>query len=212
MPPTNVDYAFETFFPTTVLMADYPHADRLNATLADSVYQVRDNDTHGRGLSEENYGVGYTSFYSDVNLLTYEGFLELAEFITQFGHGFAEHLDLDLSQHALGMISYWVNINPKFSFHHIHTHPDALFSGVYYVQMSDGPGGKILFKDPRPAAATTTYPLKRKTGLNSDSTTIEPVAGRLLMFPAWLPHGVDQNLGERDRISISYNIGIRPKT
>ncbi|MGK0170754.1 MAG: hypothetical protein ACI9W2_002481 [Gammaproteobacteria bacterium] len=209
MPPTDVDYHFEKLFPSTLLMADYPDATVLNETLTTSVYAVQQQDQEGRSLSEHKYGVGYTSFFSKIRLTDYPGFLELAEFITRFGHWMAEHLELDLSNHALGMINYWANINPTYSFHHIHVHPEAIFSGVYYVNAPTDDSGKTMFKDPRPAAVMTTLPLLRRTPDNSDTTTISPTPGRLLMFPAWLPHGVDQNLGTQDRISISYNIGLR---
>ena len=32
-----------------------------------------------------------------------------------------------------------------------------------------------------------------------------PVAGRLMLFPAWQAHGVRENMTNEDRISISFN-------
>jgi hypothetical protein len=44
----------------------------------------------------------------------------------------------------------------------------------------------------------------------------QPIAGRLIVFPAWLPHAVQPNLTEEeglaaDRISISFNFYQRRK-
>jgi len=33
----------------------------------------------------------------------------------------------------------------------------------------------------------------------------EPIAGRLIMFPAWLTHCVDPNQSDDTRISVSFN-------
>ena len=42
---------------------------------------------------------------------------------------------------------------------------------------------------------------------NSAAWTIKPIANQLLMFPGWLKHRVEPNLGKENRISISFNLG-----
>jgi uncharacterized protein (TIGR02466 family) len=37
---------------------------------------------------------------------------------------------------------------------------------------------------------------------------IEPEEGKLLLFPAYLQHAVEENLSNEDRIVISFNINI----
>ena len=37
---------------------------------------------------------------------------------------------------------------------------------------------------------------------------IVPEAGTLVIFPSWLEHGVNQNLGNADRVSIAFNINL----
>ena len=37
---------------------------------------------------------------------------------------------------------------------------------------------------------------------------IPPEENKILLFPSWLPHYVDDNLSDEDRISISFNFGI----
>jgi len=34
--------------------------------------------------------------------------------------------------------------------------------------------------------------------------TVKP--GTLLLFPAWLPHSVDANRSDRERVSVSFNL------
>jgi hypothetical protein len=40
------------------------------------------------------------------------------------------------------------------------------------------------------------------------SEEIPPQAGKLLLFPPWLPHGVLPYKGERLRISLAFNLSV----
>jgi ectoine hydroxylase-related dioxygenase (phytanoyl-CoA dioxygenase family) len=44
------------------------------------------------------------------------------------------------------------------------------------------------------------------TAENTDQVVVKVTDGTLLIFPAWLPHSVDANRSESERISISFNI------
>ena len=54
------------------------------------------------------------------------------------------------------------------------------------------------------------YPKIIKHGEFSSATVqIEPQEGDLLIFPSYLYHSVTENLSEKDRIIISFNIDIK---
>jgi hypothetical protein len=38
----------------------------------------------------------------------------------------------------------------------------------------------------------------------------EPATGRLLLFPAWLWHEVEQSTSDQPRICVSFNVGMKP--
>jgi uncharacterized protein (TIGR02466 family) len=44
--------------------------------------------------------------------------------------------------------------------------------------------------------------------MNSSVHTIPPEVGKLIIFPSWLDHGVNPNLSDTDRISMSFNINL----
>ncbi len=46
---------------------------------------------------------------------------------------------------------------------------------------------------------------------NTFNASVAPEAGKLLMFPSWLEHGVPQNTTDEERISMSFNFEMRPK-
>ena len=50
------------------------------------------------------------------------------------------------------------------------------------------------------------HPSSELTADNTDQVVVRVGEGTVLLFPAWLPHSVDANRGDRDRISVSFNI------
>ena len=100
----------------------------------------------------------------------------------------------------------WANINPPGGYNAPHIHPNSLFSGVYYVKTPPN-CGKIAFNDPRPGIQTM-MPTRVKGQPPKHlwrEAHIEPVVGRIIMFPAWLWHCVEPNKTNDIRISVSFN-------
>ena len=112
-----------------------------------------------------------------------------------------EHLD---RYARLG--NMWANINPPGGMNMPHIHPNALFSGVYYVK-SQPQSGRLKIYDPRPGSQL--YMPARKPGNPGKDlwreAYIDPIPGRIIMFPAWLWHSVEENKSNDIRISVSFN-------
>ena len=87
-----------------------------------------------------------------------------------------------------------------------HQHPNSLWSGIYYIKAPKG-SGHLKVDDPRSSAAMCRP--KQKDGEKPlrlyRETHYEPIAGRCIMFPAWLTHCVDPNESNDIRISVSFN-------
>jgi uncharacterized protein (TIGR02466 family) len=84
-----------------------------------------------------------------------------------------------------------------------HTHHDSVWSGVYYVEAGDAvhgsDAGHLQLLDPRPAA------IARQA--SSGPERIQPVPGRMVAFPGWLPHSVQAIAsGDSLRICIAWNV------
>ena len=112
-----------------------------------------------------------------------------------------EHLD----RYAF-LGNMWANINPPGSMNQPHVHPNALFSGVYYVK-SQPQSGRLKIYDPRPGIQTN-MPIRKPGNPGKDlwrEAILEPVVGRIIMFPAWLWHSVEENTSNDIRISVSFN-------
>lgn len=100
----------------------------------------------------------------------------------------------------------WANINPPGGYNRAHTHPNSLWSGVYYVKAPIN-SGHLKVEDPRPYI-NISRPRRKQGQLPThlwSEVHFEPIAGRLIMFPSWLNHCVDTNQSNDIRISVSFN-------
>lgn len=111
----------------------------------------------------------------------------------------------------------WANINRSGHGNEAHAHAGSYWSGTYYVD--DGGigadpslGGELEFMDPRgigPAMYAPNLAFAVPGGLSVGAAeVIPPVAGALVLFPAWLYHQVRPYTGKATRISIAFNLSI----
>ena len=103
--------------------------------------------------------------------------------------------------------SMWAIINKKGNFNIEHTHPNNYLSAAYYVKAPDNCGN---FKATNPNILNRHVRAKSEKAneLNSNSVSIKISEGDLLIFPAYLPHSVEENKSDEDRVIISFNIDI----
>ena len=184
---------FEKFFPTIVYGKD---VQLDNKQLAQDIINWSNKD---KGVNKTNYK-GWHSTTDMGEKPEYQ--LLLTELIRMQQEVYEkEHLD---RQPKLG--NMWANINPPGGMNQPHIHPNALFSGVYYVQ-SNPKAGRLKIYDPRPGSQLN-MPTRKSGDPGRDlwrDANIEPIPGRIIMFPAWLWHSVEPNQSNSIRISISFN-------
>jgi uncharacterized protein (TIGR02466 family) len=101
----------------------------------------------------------------------------------------------------------WININYKTSTNDVHIHGGAMMSGVYYVKASQDSGDIMFYGDPKLEFYNSLYfDIKNKN--THAYVTYKPIVGRVLIFPPWLPHSVETNNSNDDRISIGFNFMV----
>ena len=101
----------------------------------------------------------------------------------------------------------WAIINKKNNLNTVHTLPNNYLSAAYYVKAPKN-CGKIKFLNPVEIAKERYPKLEQATEFNQNGVEIEPEEGDLLLFPAYLMHGVNRNQTDEDRIVISFNVDI----
>jgi len=105
---------------------------------------------------------------------------------------------IDISQ--LG-IFYWTNVNEPLSRNVMHAHKTGIFSGVYYIQGTDT--GDLRLINP----ANTLTDCNAYSPFTRDFY-YTPKDRDLILWPSWLPHEVETNNSNRQRINIAYDIYI----
>ena len=100
----------------------------------------------------------------------------------------------------------WANINPSGGYNRPHLHPNSHFSGVYYIKAPKN-SGQLIFNDPRTLSQMLLPNRKQQTPPPElwREVRLQPIEGRIIMFPAWLMHCVDPNESNDIRISVSFN-------
>lgn len=107
-----------------------------------------------------------------------------------------------LNELNLVQIEYWANINQVGSRNILHNHKTAQFSAVYYLQ-AENTGGLVFYN----AADTMSdcnvgAPFTRQYRIN-------PKDGDLLLWPSWVPHEVETNFSDKERINLAFDIKIK---
>lgn len=111
----------------------------------------------------------------------------------------------------------WANVNGPGDFNHSHHHPAAYWSGVYWVDAgeareTDNAGGELELSDPRgilPAFYAPRLRMAIKDCLSAGGQDFfTPRTGTMVMFPAWLRHAVRPYRGDRQRISVAFNLSV----
>ena len=131
---------------------------------------------------------------------------EFSELIASVRHLAAGVLRfLRLGQPDVEITGCWATVLAPGAAHKLHTHPNNFLSGVYYLRIPAG-ADTINFHDPRSQTAILRPPVVELTAQSTDQVVVRVRDGTLLMFPAWLPHSVDQNGSGCERTSVSFNI------
>ena len=183
----------EEFFPTSVYGKDI-QLD--NNKLAQDIINWSNQDP---GVKKTNY----KGWHSQTDMHTKPEYKPLVDELFIFMKDIFKEEWLD-REPILG--NMWANINPKDGLNQPHIHPNSLFSGVYYVK-SNPQAGRLKKYDPR-AGVQIVMPVRKKgqppKHLWRDAN-LDPIPGRILIFPAWLWHCVEPNESNDMRISVSFN-------
>ena len=190
----------ELHFPTPIYILDIKDQN-LNVQLEKDILNWMNQD---KGVTRTNV----KGWHSTTDMHTKPEYARLVKALHEAQNKIydEEHLD---SEPFLG--NMWANVNPPGGMNRAHMHPNSLWSGVYYVKAPKN-SGHLKIDDPR-ASASMCRPKMRERYNHPDTSPprlwrehhYEPIAGRCIMFPAWLVHCVDPNESNDLRISVSFN-------
>jgi len=186
-------------FPTQVFRAVYDDAENLRSKIVPLFLQKEKDDTSPIRYTAN----GYTS-YGMSNILDIPDLEDLKTFIdTTVAEA---HRDIKLAMNPK-LSASWFSVNRKYTYHEAHNHLPDIWSGVYYVQADQDHPGLTLVNKNRHA----NWPKCGVTELheaNTPQVTCGVETGSLLIFPSYLEHKVEQQMVEKERITIAFNYGV----
>jgi len=192
-----VDARIIPLFPTPLIIGNVPDikiCDRLESKLRKEMKAKRGQTEAGVFTTDDQLHVKG------------RGFEELTTLVMGEVKQYMDWLHLSRTGHKItGM---WGNITTKHHRHPMHIHPNSYVSGVIYIKTPNG-CGNIAFSDPRPGARVIEPDYTMMNEFNSGIHSHTPVKGTMLLWPSWMPHGVEQGVLEDDneeRIVIAFNV------
>ena len=152
-------------------------------------------------------GVEWKQQVANANFKTKDSYLTKHEQLKDITSFFKECINdycntIINSDQRLVITQLWGNKNPKGSKHHEHVHPNSIISGVFYLRQ-DPKLPPIQFSKSNQESMKLD-PRKYNT-YNAETFLLPCTSGELILFPSNLRHSVPVNMGEEERISLSFN-------
>lgn len=192
-----------SIYSVPVWQSEYPNYEEEKDTFIEVVNRFRENNPE----SKENENVNY--YQSPDNLHHQEELRPLLEYICHMVQ--KANSDLDLIDCDVALTGVWVNIQDNSSaILSEHVHKDT-YSGVFYLKAPEG-SGKLSISN---IAVNKIWQglslVDTKNQFTAKSIKINPVDGQLLLWPSYIPHSVEPNAHDEERISISFTAICLPK-
>jgi uncharacterized protein (TIGR02466 family) len=195
-------------FGTPFVMHEWSDSEKLNRELKELILAKKADDSIGYGIRSNAGG-----WQSPGNLIIWKDACvqELKGRIEEMVFGLTERLlRQDGSERSFTLlIDAWANVNRNGDYNVVHTHPNCMWSGAYYIDPGQPDpdvrhSGLLELLDPRESA---NYIQIQNTVLDA-RTFIENKPGRMVLFPSWLKHMVHPFVGSGERISIAFNANV----
>ena len=185
--------------------SEYPEFEEYKEIFLSSIKEFREKNPDG----DKNRKSNIAGYQSPPTLHHVKEFRPLFEHICQMA--FKACADMDFIECDVAVTSAWVNINDSrqcMNSEHVH---GEVFSGVFYLQTPEG-SGKLSITNPAINKMWKGCSLSsQKNNFTGETVLINPTEGDIMFFPSYLPHAVQTNDHDEERISISFNIIALPK-
>ena len=208
LPEVDFQKAITTMFGTPFVSVDWPDVEEMNRQIYDLVIADEETDDLGRGIRSNAGG-----WQSRGNLLTRAEpcFVKLKQMMeTAIFELLGALVRKDGSERTFKLVfDSWANVCRHNNYNVVHSHPNAMYSIVYYVTSGEPDpsvpySGLLELLDPREA---TTFIQVPNTVLDA-RMFITNRPGRMVVFPSWVKHMVHPFVGTGVRMSIACNVNV----
>ena len=191
----------DMFFPTPVW---WEQTQLDNTDMLKLCYQLHTDDDDGRVLSNQG---GWQSkdfrpdAYAEMKPLHDKIMDQVDNCIRDYGYH---------EEHCYPIMeNFWFNINKQGNTNSVHIHDNSFISGVYYVSARPEQGNINVYKNHmQDFIIASAAPMKNYTPISASCIAYEPMSSKLILFPGWLPHGVERHKTDEDRVSVSFTVKL----
>jgi len=190
------------FFSTPVWINQIENYQAVNEGIFQFIKKLQSENPEGihksniYGWHSPNFKLTDNDPKTFVNLIT----PSLQEAITDMGW--------DMNNQEVKISEMWSIINKLHASNASHIHGNSFLSAAYYVRAPKN-CGNILFHDPRSAPVYHYPTIEKPNNLNSNTVSITPKEGLLVLFPSYINHSVGSNSSNEERIVISFNVTLK---
>ncbi len=136
---------------------------------------------------------------------------EIKKFIEEVCQSYLDNIICPKEDIKIYITQSWLNYTKENEFHHKHEHPNSFASGVFYID-SDKEKDSIKFFNPISyKQISPEIDEKKYNPYNSGSWTFPVETGKIIIFPSYTTHQVDDKKGFNTRISLAFNTFLKGK-
>tara|TARA_X000000950_G_scaffold268205_1_gene345485 strand:+ start:255 stop:878 length:624 start_codon:yes stop_codon:yes gene_type:complete len=192
-----------TYFPQPIFRYKVENYKTFNKELEEYIYKLKKEDNEG--VVRSNRGGWHSKSFKVREKGTIQN--RFTQELSKYIFDVIQTYGWKCVPERVVVSEMWAIINKPRDFNVIHTHPNAYLSAAYYVKAPEK-AGRFVIENPL-SVARHSYPAHAtKTEYNIKAAALDIEEGDLLLFPAYLPHKVNENKSDEDRIVISFNVNI----
>ena len=192
------------FFPEPIFKYKFEDYESFNKDLKTYIYELQKEGSSGQIKSNRGGWHSPNFKLADNNSIQFKFAVELQKYILKT----FQTLGWKTENKNISINAMWAIINKKNDFNVVHTHPNSYLSAAYYVSAPKN-CGKFQVESLNIAKRHSYPEILKNNELNTHVAGLEVNEGDLLIFPGYLPHKVEMNESEQDRIVISFNVGVK---
>tara|TARA_R100001126_G_scaffold21042_1_gene10326 strand:- start:23 stop:643 length:621 start_codon:yes stop_codon:yes gene_type:complete len=140
----------------------------------------------------------------DSYILNRKEFKNIKKFLNKHCKNYLNTVICPKNNVELYITQSWLNYTEADQYHHKHSHPNSVISGVLYFD-SDIEKDKILFSKSDSPQIKPTIDNTKFNLWNSETWFFPVETGRLIMFPSSTIHQVEIKKGNNTRVSLAFN-------